>query len=492
MAGTVAGGEPRITRLDDYRLDMAPADVMLITRHRTGRARSGGSGIMLGEADVNISAMHLARTRPREDALMILALDDDVPAGVAEAIRAHEDVIDAVDDPPGRRRAERRRRSSRTASTRRSSSSATASPSSSSRAGSRARPTRPLSPTGRAPGGAGRRAGSPTPRAPPALPIPAGPPLEIVHSPLGRAAADRRRHRDAIAAASRGRPRRADPGFPRSARASGKGLHRDEIAARYGAELDGLARADPPRPGRPAASRSPEVAARVRPGPARPCSRGLAERPAPGDARPTAGRRLRGSPRRRARGRSSSATTACSRSLLLTLFDLPLDRFWMWSFDLCGITVVEFRAGRPVLRAHNLTEHLAPLQDAAALAERRAAARLDRARSETRLSGGRALAASEREAQQVRAGGGARAARRARSRSSLEPAAPVDGLDLGPGDQSRAPAATIGRTSPSDAGVLVDGLVGSRPEPEPRGEPGHGPIGAVGGGPARAGRAARR
>ena len=34
---------------------------------------------MLGEADVNISAMHLARTRPREDALMILALDDDVP-----------------------------------------------------------------------------------------------------------------------------------------------------------------------------------------------------------------------------------------------------------------------------------------------------------------------------------------------------------------------------------------------------------------------------
>ena len=28
--------------------------------------------------------------------------------------------------------------------------------------------------------------------------------------------------------------------------------------------------------------------------------------------------------------------------------------------DLCAITVVEFRAGRPVLRAHNLTAHLAP------------------------------------------------------------------------------------------------------------------------------------
>ncbi len=43
---------------------------------------------------------------------------------------------------------------------------------------------------------------------------------------------------------------------------------------------------------------------------------------------------------------------------LLTLFGLPLERFWMWSMDLCGLTVVEFRAGRPVLRAHNLTDHL--------------------------------------------------------------------------------------------------------------------------------------
>jgi hypothetical protein len=35
----------------------------------------------------------------------------------------------------------------------------------------------------------------------------------------------------------------------------------------------------------------------------------------------------------------------------------------MWSMDLCGITVIEFRAGRPVLRAHNLTAHLAALTD---------------------------------------------------------------------------------------------------------------------------------
>ena len=92
VAGTVAAGEPRITRLDDYRLDMAPADNMLITRHMDRPGTVGRVGIMLGEADVNISAMHLARTRPREDALMILALDDDVPESVSEAIRAQEAV----------------------------------------------------------------------------------------------------------------------------------------------------------------------------------------------------------------------------------------------------------------------------------------------------------------------------------------------------------------------------------------------------------------
>ena len=94
VAGTVAAGEPRITRLDDYRLDMEPADNMLITRHLDRPGTVGRVGIMLGEADINISAMHLARTRPREDAFMILALDDDVPDAVSAAIRTQEEVRD--------------------------------------------------------------------------------------------------------------------------------------------------------------------------------------------------------------------------------------------------------------------------------------------------------------------------------------------------------------------------------------------------------------
>jgi hypothetical protein len=35
----------------------------------------------------------------------------------------------------------------------------------------------------------------------------------------------------------------------------------------------------------------------------------------------------------------------------------------MWSTDLCAVSVIEVRAGRPVVRAMNLTDHLAGLAD---------------------------------------------------------------------------------------------------------------------------------
>jgi D-3-phosphoglycerate dehydrogenase len=94
VAGTVAGGEPRLTRLDDYRLDMEPVDVMLITRHHDRPGMIGTIGQLLGAADVNISAMHLGRSAPRADAFMVLGLDDDVPPDVADQIRRHEAVLD--------------------------------------------------------------------------------------------------------------------------------------------------------------------------------------------------------------------------------------------------------------------------------------------------------------------------------------------------------------------------------------------------------------
>ncbi len=94
VGGTVIAGEPRIVRLDEYWIDMAPAEIMLITRHRDRPGTIGRIGQILGAADVNISAMHLARSAPRADALMVLALDEAVPPEVVAEIRDDAAVLD--------------------------------------------------------------------------------------------------------------------------------------------------------------------------------------------------------------------------------------------------------------------------------------------------------------------------------------------------------------------------------------------------------------
>ena len=199
---------------------------------------------------------------------------------------------------------------------------------------------------------------------PPALPIPIGPPREIVHSPLARAA----QTAEAIATALEGvAAARPDAGFTEIGQGEWEGLHRDEIRARFGARLDDW-RSRPTEVWAPGGESLAGVAARVRPALETALGR-LSSATATQPADPVAGY-----PGARATGPWTAivAHDGVFKVVLLTLFDLPLDRFWMWSFDLCGITVVDLRAGRPVLRAHNLTEHLAPLQDAAALAERQA------------------------------------------------------------------------------------------------------------------------
>ena len=94
VGGTVAAGESRLVRLGDYWLDVGLGTHMLVTRHQDRPGTMGRIGLMLGEADVNISAMHLGRDEPRGDALMVLALDDAVPDDVAARIREQEAVLD--------------------------------------------------------------------------------------------------------------------------------------------------------------------------------------------------------------------------------------------------------------------------------------------------------------------------------------------------------------------------------------------------------------
>jgi D-3-phosphoglycerate dehydrogenase len=94
VAGTIANGEQRLVRVDDNFLDMAPTPVMVMTRHQDKPGTMGRIGLMLGEAEINISAMSLARAATRQDALMLLAVDNDVPDAVTARILSQPAVLD--------------------------------------------------------------------------------------------------------------------------------------------------------------------------------------------------------------------------------------------------------------------------------------------------------------------------------------------------------------------------------------------------------------
>jgi broad specificity phosphatase PhoE len=168
-----------------------------------------------------------------------------------------------------------------------------------------------------------------------------------VHSPLGRATETA----TAIALAQPTPvPRRPDPAFAEIGQGEWEGLHRDEVRSRFGSELEAWRR-HPVEVWAPGGESIPDAAERVRDG-----LRTMLERLADGHEPGTLDR-----PHVAGYGDPSKgpwsivvAHDGIFKVLLLTLFDLPLERFWMWSFELCGITVVELRAGRAVLRGHNL------------------------------------------------------------------------------------------------------------------------------------------
>ena len=205
------------------------------------------------------------------------------------------------------------------------------------------------------------------PLAPPPLPLPPGDPVGCWHSPLRRAAAVAEAMRD-----HRPRPLslHADPCFAEIGQGEWEGRPRAEIASGDAERYQGWRR-DPTRYGGRGGEPLADAARRVREGifdvigalaAARTSSaRSAAE--AAAEAEASAGP-VGGAGGHRQLPEPWGIVVAHDGALrlaLLTLFDLPLERFWLFPFSLCAITVVKLHEGRPLLRAHNLAEHLAPL-----------------------------------------------------------------------------------------------------------------------------------
>ena len=206
----------------------------------------------------------------------------------------------------------------------------------------------------------------------PALPMPIRAPLEIVHSPLQRTTETASRVAAAMADAEAGPPPlRPHGGLAEIAQGEWEGMPRQKVASRYPELLAGWRRT-PLAMEAPGGERVIDAQVRIRVALAS-VLEGLARAAVSAGVRRT----VPGSPVSGYPGPAAPDTPwslvvghdGAFKVLLLTLLDLPLERFWTFPFALGGITIVELRDGRPVLRAHNWTEHLAPLLDKRTRAE---------------------------------------------------------------------------------------------------------------------------
>lgn len=83
ISGTVLPhDEPIVTRINDYPINLTPARYMLFTSHRDQPGMVARVAGTLGQFDINISTMSVGRRGVRQDAVMVMTLDDPLPGGL--------------------------------------------------------------------------------------------------------------------------------------------------------------------------------------------------------------------------------------------------------------------------------------------------------------------------------------------------------------------------------------------------------------------------
>jgi D-3-phosphoglycerate dehydrogenase len=88
VAGTLFGRkEPRIVRVDDYRLEAVPSGHMLVFSNQDTPGVIGKIGTILGSNQVNIAGMQLGRVAPHGLAVAVVNVDSAIPAAIMHEIR---------------------------------------------------------------------------------------------------------------------------------------------------------------------------------------------------------------------------------------------------------------------------------------------------------------------------------------------------------------------------------------------------------------------
>jgi len=95
VSGTLfAGNDPRIVRIDGYRVDAIPYGNMLVARNKDTPGVIGLIGSVLGDNDINIAGMFNARETIGGEALTVYDLDVEVPKAVLDELLADERITE--------------------------------------------------------------------------------------------------------------------------------------------------------------------------------------------------------------------------------------------------------------------------------------------------------------------------------------------------------------------------------------------------------------
>jgi D-3-phosphoglycerate dehydrogenase len=95
VSGTLyAGDDPRLVKIDGYRVDAIPHGHMLAARNRDEPGVIGFVGTVLGDAGVNIAGMFNARETIGGEALTVYNLDEPVPEDALDALLADDRITD--------------------------------------------------------------------------------------------------------------------------------------------------------------------------------------------------------------------------------------------------------------------------------------------------------------------------------------------------------------------------------------------------------------
>ncbi len=78
--------EMRIAVLNGYRVNMEPNGYILLTKHLDEPGIVGKIGTVLGDNNINIASLQLARSKPREEAIMLMSVDEEVKEDVLSKI----------------------------------------------------------------------------------------------------------------------------------------------------------------------------------------------------------------------------------------------------------------------------------------------------------------------------------------------------------------------------------------------------------------------